>query len=593
VAEYKVFVSKDDPVRERMPERSVVLTPRNPGWNDFGNQVAATISIKGVGDKFLSLDAFVVVLSDSPDVTLRNSFSGWVSELQAQTTEMLIPTKFDERVFLTLLDDDKSYRDLAGWCESLEERFSILLAIGDICMARVHSSVSEGTLEKVLEDDTFTLGVLRTGSAYRAFVKGPRYVARAVIPWSTDARANIKVDVLLNGFQAPHVTTLAFTGAQSMVSDRVQVLIGKNGTGKSQLLRQLIGSLALRADTSGQTVFPDTPNADFSAAAAEWKALPNSVLVFSIDHEDLLPRSVRLDAPLDYWYFSFASQTEHMSSVASAAMPLGRAVLDLIRDDSLLNGAPRFQIFENIVDPVLPLSVIHLPLKRFPKMVRGAIKDVDGHLWIPLSAVPSGEQALLYLASAVDLTRDLALIDSEMRPFPPSSGQRVYLRFAALSLCAISQASLIILDEPETHLHPNFISEFMSLLHDLLTATNSIALIATHSPYVVREVPTSCVHVVSRESDTPSIGSVHLKTLGASVSSISDAVFGDAAATKFHRKVAVALSRQGKKASTSEAGRVSWLLENFGEELNAEMLSTIRFLMSSDSQSDSTEEQDA
>ena len=133
----------------------------------------------------------------------------------------------------------------------------------------------------------------------------------------------------------------------------------------------------------------------------------------------------------------------------------------------------------------------------------------------------------------------------------------------------------------------------MSLLHDLLTATNSIALIATHSPYVVREVPTSCVHVVSRESDTPSIGSVHLKTLGASVSSISDAVFGDAAATKFHRKVAVALSRQGKKASTSEAGRVSWLLENFGEELNAEMLSTIRFLMSSDSQSDSTEEQDA
>lgn len=301
MAEYKVFVSKVDPVRERMPERSVVLTPRNPGWNDFGNQVAATISIKGVGDKFLSLDAFVVVLSDSPDVTLRNSFSGWVSELQAQTTERLIPAKFDERVFLTLLDDDKSYRDLAVWCESLEERFSILLAIGDICLARVQSSVSEGTLEKVLEDDTFTLGVLRTGSAYRAFAKGPRYVARAVIPWSTDARANIKVDVLLNGFQAPHVTTLAFTGAQSMVSDRVQVLIGKNGTGKSQLLRQLIGSLALRADTSGQTVFPDTPNADFSAAAAEWKALPNSVLVFSTDHEDLLPRSVRLDAPLDYW----------------------------------------------------------------------------------------------------------------------------------------------------------------------------------------------------------------------------------------------------------------------------------------------------
>ncbi|WP_373715001.1 AAA family ATPase [Roseateles sp.] len=593
MAEYKVFVSKFDPIRTRMPERSVVLTPRNPGWNDFGYQVAATITIKGVGDKFLSLDAFVVVLSDSPDVALRSSFAGWVDELLALTNERLVPVEFDELKFLTLLDDDKSYRDLAGWCDSLEERFSILLAIGDICLARVQGSIVEETLEQVIADDVFALGVLRTGSGYRAFEKGPRYVARAVIPWSDDARANIAIDVLLNGFQAPHATTLTFDGAQSLVSDRVQVLIGKNGTGKSQLLRHVIGSLALRADTSGQTIFPDVPNDDFSATAAQWNALPNAVLVFSTDHEDLLPRTVRLDAPLDYWYFSFASQAEHVPSAVPAAMPLGRAVVYLMRDDSLLNGVPRFQIFENIVDPILPLSLIHLPLKRLPKKVSGAIKDIDGLLWFPLSDVPVGEQALLYLASAVDLDRDLALIDSERRPFPPSSGQRVYLRFAALSLCAISQASLIVLDEPETHLHPNFVSEFMNLLHDLLTATSSIALIATHSPYVVREVPTSCVHVVSKDSNTPSIGSVHLKTLGASVSSISDAVFGDAAATKFHRKVAIALSRQGKKAAADEAGRVSWLLENFGEELNSEMLSTIRFLMSSTPQKDSAEEHDA
>lgn len=582
MAVYRTFLSRWEPSWGLLPAGSLVLYPRNPTWNDFGHQVLASINIKAFDGRCLTLNGFVVCLTGDAEAPVRASFNRWIMELEKEASGPLIPADFDEPRFVTLLSDDKTYRELAEWALSLEERMSILLAINDMNLARVAQTIPPELVDLVIADEAFTHGVMRTSSAYRAYSKGARYVSREVPPWIADARLDIAVEVQLKGFDAAHAADFTFAGEPKLVSDRIKVLIGKNGTGKSQLLKQLVGSLALQADPSGTHVFRDMNNSEFSASAATWQAIPNAVLVFSTDDEVVFPRKVRLDAPLDYWHFSLASRVDDGEPFDPARLPLGRAMLDLLRDDSKLLDKRRFDIFRDIVDPVLPLSLIHLPLKEFPLKVPGVITDESGLLWFPLENVPSGEQQQLYLTAAVDTTRDVALIDASSRKFPPSSGQRVYLRFASLALCVISQGSLIVLDEPETHLHPNFISEFMKLVHDLLTATSSIALVATHSPYVVREVPTTCVHVVQRVGNVPSMGEVHLKTLGASVSSISDAVFGDATATRFHRILAEKMSKQVKEVSPSEEVRVEWLLKHFGDELNAEMLSTIRFLMSQD-----------
>lgn len=578
MARFKTFVARRRPAWSALPASSVVLVPSNPTWNDFGKQVLATINIKDAQSRTLTLDGFVIALTGDPATPTRSSFFDWVVELQQQQ-DRPVPADFDEPAFLTLLSDDRTYRALAEWAGSRKQRHAILLAINDINLARVAHSIPRDLIDQVTADETFTLGVMRSSSAYRAFAKGARYVSREPQPWIEDARLDFVANVRLKGFDAHHAVEFTFEGTPSIVSDRVHVLIGKNGTGKSQLLNQLVGSLALNSDSSNSDVFPDKSNSLYAASAASWHAIPNSVLVFSTDDEHVFPREVRLDAPLDYWHFSLASRAIDEPSLDPNTLPLGRALLDLIRDDAELNEKRRFRIFRDIVDPVLPLSRIHLPLRSAPRKVSGVVEDESGQLWLSLADVPRGEQALLYLAAAVDTTCDIALMDSA-QVFPPSSGQRVFLRFATLALCAISQGSLLILDEPETHLHPNFISEFMTLLHDLLTATSSIALIATHSPYVVREVPTACVHVVRRQGNTPSIGDVYLKTLGASVSSISDAVFGDASATKFHRILAQKMSKEGMEVSANEVERVAWLLATYGEDLNAEMLSTIRFLMS-------------
>jgi predicted ATP-dependent endonuclease of OLD family len=84
------------------------------------------------------------------------------------------------------------------------------------------------------------------------------------------------------------------------------------------------------------------------------------------------------------------------------------------------------------------------------------------------------------------------------------------------------------MDEPETHMHPNMISDFVDLLDNLLEKTGSQAILATHSAYFVREVPTQQVHVFQMDSErVVKIDQPRLSTFGATLDSISQFVFNE------------------------------------------------------------------
>lgn len=582
---YRVLFSLTGGV-QLQPPGTILLYPDKPTWNDFGFQVRANMRVRSPdGERFVSLGAYVIAFEGGSGLTVASSFARWIRTLPGSGggTQLPVALGASGPRFVTLLSDDSTYRRLAEWSSSIEERWAVLLAANDLNQARVQQTLAPELIEAAISTDVFTLGVMRSSSAYRAYSKGARYVTRQLTPWISDAREAFSAKARLNGFEGSHEVSFAFAGSTALVSDRIHVLIGKNGTGKSQLLNQIVGSLALKADSGSSQVFLDKPNLAFSRITVSDRSIPNAVLVFSADGDAPFPRRTRLDTALDYSYFSLSAvPTESASDLER--LSLGRALRDLIRDDASLQGRTRFQIFKDVVNPVLPLSVLHLPINsKTRNPPPGVIRDTEGKAWIPMSYVPSGEQQSLYLGAAVDADRDVGLIDPGGREYPPSSGQRVYLRFAAQTLSVISQGSMLVLDEPETHLHPNFVSEFMTLLHQILEATSSIALVATHSPFVVREVPSACVHVVARNGNVPSISGVHLRTLGASVSSISDAVFGDPTARKFHRMIARRLAKQAGDVSKDESVQIAWIIESFGNELNTEMLSTIRFLLTNKS----------
>jgi predicted ATP-dependent endonuclease of OLD family len=111
-----------------------------------------------------------------------------------------------------------------------------------------------------------------------------------------------------------------------------------------------------------------------------------------------------------------------------------------------------------------------------------------------------------------------------------SSGQETFVNLIINILALIKPNSLILIDEPENTLHPNIEIDFISILQDILSDKDfdSFAIIATHSPTIVREVPENFVRVIKFDgSGQPLIDSPSIKTFGADIGTITNYVFDD------------------------------------------------------------------
>lgn len=106
-----------------------------------------------------------------------------------------------------------------------------------------------------------------------------------------------------------------------------------------------------------------------------------------------------------------------------------------------------------------------------------------------------------------------------------SSGHKMVL-FSLTRLVEVTiEKSLIVYDEPETYLHPPLLSAYARALSWLLIDRNAVAIIATHSPILLQEVPKKCVWVIQRYDDEFSILRPNIETFGESVSTLTREVF--------------------------------------------------------------------
>src|SRR5690606_8000124 len=79
-----------------------------------------------------------------------------------------------------------------------------------------------------------------------------------------------------------------------------------------------------------------------------------------------------------------------------------------------------------------------------------------------------------------------------------SSGHKIVLLTITRLVSTVEEKTLVLLDEPESHLHPPLLSAFTRALSDLLLSRNGVAIVATHSPVVTQEVPMTCVWILTR-----------------------------------------------------------------------------------------------
>ena len=123
-----------------------------------------------------------------------------------------------------------------------------------------------------------------------------------------------------------------------------------------------------------------------------------------------------------------------------------------------------------------------------------------------------------------------------------SSGHKIVLLTVTRLVETVEEKTLVLLDEPEAHLHPPLLSAFVRALSDLLINRNGVALIATHSPVVLQEVPAACVWTIRRTGTRSVAERPEVQTFGENVGLLTREVFGlEVTQSGFHKMLSEAV----------------------------------------------------
>jgi predicted ATPase len=127
-----------------------------------------------------------------------------------------------------------------------------------------------------------------------------------------------------------------------------------------------------------------------------------------------------------------------------------------------------------------------------------------------------------------------------------SSGQNILVFIITEILSQIRYNSLILYDEPETHLHPNAISSLMYAVFNLVKRFNSFCILATHSPIVIQEIPSRNIFVIVRDNARAELRRLEKESFGENLTVITDDIFGNREIAKHQYQVLEQLVNSGK-----------------------------------------------
>lgn len=108
-----------------------------------------------------------------------------------------------------------------------------------------------------------------------------------------------------------------------------------------------------------------------------------------------------------------------------------------------------------------------------------------------------------------------------------SSGQRIYAYMLPAIVSEIEEESLLVLDEPELYLHPELEVGLIAMLQNLLEDTKSFSIIATHSSIITREVEKNSVVILRKDDCYTRVHKPTIETYGESIDLIISEVFDD------------------------------------------------------------------
>lgn len=285
---------------------------------------------------------------------------------------------------------------------------------------------------------------------------------------------------------------------ESKPPTNLHVLIGRNGVGKTTLLNNMVKSIInpqLQENIGGK--FYEVGS--WGRESELGKEFFSSVVSASFSAFDpFLPPEDRVDRSkgVAYFYIGMKNSRHGDASGDKEKPPKTKA-----------------ELVESFVES------FKVCLQQTPKRKRwlSAIKHLES----------DDNFAIMGLSELLEFKEEKeALKSAREKARRMSSGHSIVLLTLTKLVETVEEKTLVLIDEPESHLHPPLLSAFLRAIADLLNNRNGLAIIATHSPVVVQEVPKSCVWKITRLRTTARVDRPERETFGENVGTLTSEIFG-------------------------------------------------------------------
>ncbi|MDD5384271.1 MAG: AAA family ATPase [Gallionella sp.] len=288
---------------------------------------------------------------------------------------------------------------------------------------------------------------------------------------------------------------------ESMPPTNVHVLIGRNGVGKTHLLSLMTKALIAPSAAARQSGSFSWDNPDglanhfFNTSKSSNESnFANLVIVsYSAFDETKFPsEDTTPEGKLKYFYVGLhrASQSD---KVVSSPMNLPALSKEFVRSLANCQIAARRRRWLAALDVLMNDPVFKSA--SLDQLISFDLKDEEQK------------------AEALKIFKNL------------SSGHKIVLLTLTRLVETVEEKTLVLVDEIEAHLHPPLLSAFIRALSNLLIDRNGVAIIATHSPVVLQEVPKTCVWILNRSLREAKAERPTIETFGENVGVLSREVF--------------------------------------------------------------------
>ena len=153
----------------------------------------------------------------------------------------------------------------------------------------------------------------------------------------------------------------------------------------------------------------------------------------------------------------------------------------------------------------------------------------------------------------------------------------IYTLFKLVDL--VDRNTLVLYDEPELYLHPPLLSAYIRAFADLMISANAMAIITTHSPVILQEVPKKDIKIIKRINNIKFYQDVKINTFGERVDILTNEVFKLEVYESGYYKILFDFFQKNKTRMTNIRDGYNIFLDEFDEELGSEAKNVILSLL--------------